>query len=137
MSEFRFLRSVSNVTCQSAEECSPVKFTPTSFFLANGRVELATSAPLKAGQPNELTLVLHGPPIGCIRIEETAFGGSVDETSHSVSIHRRSDGSQYALFTPVNMGKVGVRLGRSTPTGDFRSWMEKLMLNPRIANLQL
>jgi hypothetical protein len=104
---------------QSAEECSPVIFAPTSFFVANGRVELATSAPLKAGEPNELTLVLHGPPIGCLIIEETAFGGPVAETSHRASIHRRSDGSQYVLFAPVHMGKVGVRLRVQFPDGGF------------------
>jgi hypothetical protein len=104
---------------QSAEECSPVEFTPTSFFVANGRVELATSAPLKAGEPNELTLVLHGPPIGCLIIEETAFGGPIAETSHRASIHRRSDGSQYVLFAPVHMGKVGVRLRSQFPDGGF------------------
>jgi hypothetical protein len=103
---------------QSAEECSPV-IPSARFFVANGRIELATSAPLKAGEPNELTLVLHGPPIGCIRIEETAFGGPVDETSHNVSIHRRSDGSQYVLFTPVHMGMVGVRLTAQFPDGGF------------------
>lgn len=104
---------------QSAEECSPVIFAPTSFFVANGRVELSTSAPLKAGEPNELTLVLHGPPLGCLIIEETAFGGPIAETSHRASIHRRSDGSQYVLFAPVHMGKVGVRLRAQFPDGGF------------------
>jgi hypothetical protein len=100
------------------EECSPV-IPSAKFFVANGRIELATSAPLRAGEPNELTLVLHGPPIGCIRIEETAFGGPVGETSHNVPIRRRSDGSQYVLFAPVRMGKVGVRLMAQFPDGGF------------------
>ena len=100
----------------SAEECSPV--VPSArFFVADGRIELTTSAPLKAGEPNELTLVLHGPPIGCIWIEETVLGGPVNETGHHASIHRRSDGSQYVLFVPVRMGKVGVRLMAQFPDG--------------------
>jgi hypothetical protein len=103
---------------QSGEECSQV-IPSARFFVANGRIELATSAPLKAGEPNELTLLLNGPPIACIRIEETVFDGPVNETSHSVSIHRRSDGSQYVLFVPVRMGKVGVRLMAHFPDGGF------------------
>jgi hypothetical protein len=101
---------------QSAKECSAVILS-AKFFVANERIELATSAPLKAGEPNELTLVLHRPPIGCIWIKETVLGGPVNETGHHASIHRRSDGTQYVLFVPVRMGKVGVRLMAQFPDG--------------------
>ena len=103
---------------EDSAECTPAPTVPAKFFFANDRIGLDLSAPLKAGEANELTLVLHGPPVACVSIEETyAWGGPVSETSHFARVLRRSDGSQYVPFTPVRLGKVGVRITASFPDG--------------------
>jgi hypothetical protein len=78
------------------------------------------SAPLKAGEVNALTLVLHGPSIDCLMVEETGFEGSpVTENVHTVRVRRNSNGSLYVPFTPTRLGKVGVRITGLFSDGGF------------------
>jgi hypothetical protein len=99
------------VADQDQAECTPAPVDPAKFFIADGRIGIDVSSPLKAGEVNELTLVLHGPPIDCVSIQETGFMGTpVSDNSHTVRIRRSSSGSQYVLFTPTQLGKVGVRI---------------------------
>src|SRR5579862_4008384 len=92
-------------------ECIPSIPIHTKGFHADDRIAFNQGgAPLKAGESNELTLVLHGPPISCLGIEESGPGVDSSETSQAVSVLRRSNGSQYVRFTPVRLGRISVQL---------------------------
>lgn len=99
-------------------------------FQADSRIDVDRGAPLKGGESNELTLLLHGPPIPCIEIEETAESAPVDQTFNDVPVLRRSDGSQYVLFTPVRLGRVGVRLFALFPDGGYSRLETELDVEP-------
>jgi hypothetical protein len=119
------------VANEDSAECTPASIDPAKFFLAGDRIGLNLSAPLKGGEVNELTLVLHGPPISCVSIEEDeATGVPVSETVHSTRVFRRSDGSQYVLFTPVRLGKVGIQIGALFPDGGLTRFESTVEVEP-------
>jgi hypothetical protein len=99
-------------------ECTSTAITPGKFFLADDRIGIDAGAPLKAGDINELTLVLRGPSIECVTVQETGYMDSpVSENLHIWRVRRSSSGAFYVPFTPTRLGEVGVRITGTFPDG--------------------
>ncbi len=86
-------------------------------------MQLIPGPPLQAAQPNELRLILAGPPLKCIGIEQREPGsqGPLAQTDRLVPVLHHADGTPYVLFTPILLGKVGVNLNAFFPDGGISS----------------
>ena len=81
-----------------------------------GRIELKPDGPLKAGEPNEIPLVVHGPSVSCVLIGQTGA-----DRAETLPILHRQDGTPYIVFIPTRLGKTEIAIWGVFSDGGFSS----------------
>ncbi len=89
-------------------------------FGADGRMKLLSTGPLKAGEPNEISIALTGPPVNCIFIDAVELA----------ELHHRANGTSYVVVTPTEMGKVPLVLMAFFSDGGFGTLQTEMEVVP-------